>query len=215
MHRFTVLTVLVALLLTLASSLAFAGGPGQSPAFYFGVQGLPGWSLYTSSTATASVTPPFYTNGEGNVPYKAPLHDDYFTTTYFLTNKGQKLSTQCKSVPNRAGDLRFIGFVNVGANDTRTTQTFNWYADNSQSNLTWSAIMYSVDTGYRAFMKLIEPGSADNFGSFTTETSRGGYDILVAARNTNTVPEPGSLVALLSGLIGLVGYGTRRRRQAS
>jgi len=27
-----------------------------------------------------------------------------------------------------------------------------------------------------------------------------------------TVPEPGSMVAMLSGLVGLVGYGIRRRK---
>jgi hypothetical protein len=212
MSRITVILITAILLLTLASSLAFAGGAGQAPAFYFTVQGLPGWSYFTASSAIAQITPPFYANSEGNVPYNAPLHDNNFTNVYWVTDEGQKLSTQCLSTPNPVGDLLFIGFVKVGANDTRTKQTFNWYVDNSQSDLTWFAIMHSVDTRRRVFVELIEPGSTNNSGSFTTKTSQGGYDLLVAAY-TNPVPEPSSILAVFTGFIGLVGYGLRRRRQ--
>jgi len=40
----------------------------------------------------------------------------------------------------------------------------------------------------------------------------GRYQFNVTASTIATVPEPGSMVALLSGVIGLAGYGLRRRR---
>lgn len=211
MFRFLVFVVTLALLFSLTPTTAFAGGGGQDQSFYFSVQGIPGWNTWTGSTIKAAITPPFYANGEGNIQYSAPLHDDNFTTAYWTTESGQKLSTQCLSTAV-LGDLQYIAIVKVGVNDTRATQTFDWYVDNYQSDHTWFAVMYSVDTRHRVFTELIEPGGTNNYGSFTTQTSRGGYDLLVAAFiDSPTVPEPSALLALSSGLIGLIGVVKRRR----
>jgi hypothetical protein len=45
-----------------------------------------------------------------------------------------------------------------------------------------------------------------------SNSMEGEWYLGVVAQNITTIPEPGSLLALLSGLVGLVGYGLRRRR---
>jgi hypothetical protein len=213
LSRIIVAAILV-LLVSCFATAALAGGGGQTQSFYFSVEGIPGWTYYTGSSITANITPPFYQNGEGDVPYAAPLHSDNFTTAYWTTEGGQKLSTQCLSTPNPVGDLPFTAFVSVGANDTRSVQTFSWYIDNYQTNYTWFIAMYSVDTRHRVFMELVEPGGTNNYGSFTTRTSRGGYDLFATAFvNPSSVPEPGSMLALFAGLTGMAGAAYRSRRR--
>jgi hypothetical protein len=72
-------------------------------------------------------------------------------------------------------------------------------------------IVYAVDTRHQVAYLEINPDDL-SYGSFTAPVSRGGYDVIVAATPLASVPEPGSMLAMFSGLVGLVGFGTRRRR---
>ena len=212
MYRLTVIAVSLVLLL---SSAVFAGGGGYyGPGLYLEVKGILGWEGITGSAMTASISPPFYSNGEGNVSFQEPLHSDHITTAHWVDDAGAKLTTQYLSTPNAVGDYLYIGSVDVGPSDTRATQTFSLWVDNmnpATGDLTWFFSMYSRDTRRSVFTKLIESGDTNNWTTFSAKTSQSGYDVLAVAYNA-AVPEPTSLVAMLTGMIGLAGWGTRRRR---
>jgi len=53
---------------------------------------------------------------------------------------------------------------------------------------------------------------AINLGTISTGASRTSPEIFTIAQVAQVTPEPGSMVALFSGLVGLVGYGIRRRK---
>lgn len=204
--------VVMFVLFIFISCAAFAGGGGglSSPC-EITVRGLPGWEYLTSSTVTAAILPSFYNDGEGDVDYVAMPHSDQLTVAYWMNN-GSKLSTQTLAKLNESGTMQYEGFVEVGANDTRSSLTFDWYACNYESSYTWYIQMYSRDTHALVFRELISPDTATKWGSVTTKTSRSGYDILAASWIETPVPEPGSFVVMSSGLIGLVGFVLRRKK---
>ncbi len=213
------ITAIFVLVVTLFATTAFAdvaanGGPSQAPGFGLWIHGIQNWESTTSSFLQAVVNPPFYQNGEGNIPFAYPLHSSDFTVGYWQLD-GQKFSTQTLAHVNPVGDFLWEGHIEVGMNDTRPTQTFDWWFTNTSmdANLSWFAVMYNVDTRHRVFMTSAEPGSVNNSGSFTTATSRGGYDFMVAAWTPTAVPEPGNMLAMFTGLVGLTGFGIRRRRK--
>lgn len=193
-----------------ATTAVWAGGGSSQPMFNMIVRGIPNWEVQTNSFMYAQINPPFYTNGEGNIPFQRPLHADNFTVGYWMEGS-DKWSTQTFAQPYPSGDFMWEGHIEVGVNDMRSTQTFDWWVNNSSPDLNWWLQMYRCDTRSIVHRQLIEPGATNNWGTIVAPTSRTGYDILVAAWNPNPVPEPGSAVAVLSGLIGLAGIVRRRR----
>lgn len=83
-------------------------------------------------------------------------------------------------------------------------------------NGTWTAATYKTPAGVAATIGSVGAGVSGSFGS-PNLNSGVNYTIPFAGTHMFTVvaevvPEPGSLLALFSGVIGLVGFGIRRRR---
>ena len=70
---------------------------------------------------------------------------------------------------------------------------------------TWGSSTGIAGTaGTNFFQKAYTLGDADSAG--------GAYQYFVLEANSVSTPEPGSMLAMLSGLVGLVGFGIRRRK---
>jgi len=205
--------VLAVVLMTLCAIVApaFAGGPPQEPQFNLSIQGLPGWETTTSSHMSAIVKPPFYQNGEGSAYFYQPAHSDQFTVGYW-ENAGQKYAAQTMSQPYPSGNFQWEGFIEVGENDPRQTLSFEWWVETG-SNLNWWMQIYRCDTRSLVFRQLIETDASNNWGTINTAISQDGYDILVAAWDPNPVPEPSSVLALVTGFAGFGGFILRRRKK--
>ena len=190
-------TLFLILLVAVASS-AFAGGP-LNPAF-----GLKVYNPDGSPWMEAIVY-----NGT-NVPYATPIN----VSAGYWYDEGtvNRWATEFMPAPWPSGDYQWTGHIEVASSDLREELTFNWFRDDFQ-DLTWCLIVHDVDTRSLVTYQMIRPGDTGS-GSFTTAMSRGGYDVVLAAFNEQPLdtPEPGSLLALGSGLVGLIGFGLRRRR---
>ena len=116
--------------------------------------------------------------------------------------------------PWPSGEFQWTGHYETGSSDLRTTHNFSWFRNSgplTDPQYDWWLIVYAVDTRHQVAYLEINPDDL-SYGSFTAPVSRGGYDVIVAATPLASVPEPGSMLAMFSGLVGLVGFGTRRRR---
>jgi len=74
-------------------------------------------------------------------------------------------------------------------------------AGDADKSLLWSAVKDAYGTA-----------NSPQFTSEAFPTTATGSQLFTLAIGTNSVPEPGSMVALLSGLVGLVGFGIRRKK---
>lgn len=188
MSRFTVLAVLAFLLLTLATSVALAGGPD-------GVR----FQLWAGD----SPEPPTRDISFADCVLGSNL---YFDTTYntnlYIQKNGLKYSTY--ELPYPVDEWHPVTwYVIVEVNETSTLRMWS-------SAIVNPSIRYGVHgTDTTGAIVFHGPVYGD---MITTTLGPGRYQFNTTA---STVPEPSSLIAMFSGLIGLAGYGLRRHRQAS
>lgn len=204
MRNFSIFMVLVVFLviMTVSALPALAGGPAF-PGFYLWINEIPGQS-WSGSGIDAWI------NNEDNIPFVYPANHDQFTVAYWL-NGSEKLMSQAQSIPNEAGDIPFEGRIEVGSNDPRTTLTLDWIIYNYWNPVNWYVSIYRIDTRSRVFSKSLSPESANAWGTIEVPMSRQGYDVYAVAWGGSTVPEPGSVLALGTGLLGLLGLATRKK----
>jgi len=188
MHRFTVTLVIVILLLTLASSMVSAGGPD-------GVR----FQLWTGSTPE----PP-----SRNISFAdcvlADLAPNNTVHTDDLYIEMGGVSYSSYSLPYPTNEWHPVTWYVVV--DIAETSTLRFWS----ANVLNSSIRYGVH-GTDTSGAIVFHGPVYGYGDMITTTLEPGrYQFNTTA---STVPEPGSLVAMLSGCIGLVGYGLRRRRR--
>lgn len=200
----SVVTILALVVLVVTSIAAHADLP--QPQFSLGIRGVAGQEATTSSYMYAIV-------GAGdNTPFVYPANFDTFTVGYWQNGEG-KLSSQTMAHPYASGDYQWEGALEVGANDARSLLTFDWWVDTlAAPNLSWYIQLHRRDTRQIVFRTVLDPGATGNWGVINSPISRPGYDLLVAAWDASPVPEPGSMVALATGLVGLAGVIRHRRK---
>ena len=185
---------------------AFAGPGLDQPFFSFQTFDPNG----TPRGISALIDPPSSADGAGNIGFTTPS-DSASPSIYWVGDDGQFYATQTHSHPNPVGDLLWQAKVVPGQTDIRTALNFNWGVD--AGPYAWFVTMYRIDTRQCVFTRTISPGDV-SWGNFSAPMSHSGYDLLAAAWDpTAPVPEPGSLLALGSGLVGMIGFAIRRRRQ--
>lgn len=81
----------------------------------------------------------------------------------------------------------------------------SWLIADTPSDIRWQLFIKPRDDVYFQEVNISQPGSLDLW----TNNGNNCWSLVI---NGSTVPEPGSLLALGSGLIGLIGFGLRRRR---
>lgn len=212
MSRIISFSLAIALLLSLlVATAAFAGGP---PQLWIGIPtGQIGpWGQERVESATAVV-------GE---QFEVPFADGWFpydgSVTYAaIESVPGGLPLSAKSGVPVMGQLWWVGYIWSGLGESRSQfQTtfsigdvdweYRWelevYRPTDELNEPWTAVTMSHGDHLYLNMDTIKVSNLDDW--------RDGYMFRVYA--TPTVPEPGSMLALFSGLIGLVGFGIRRRK---
>ena len=202
------LFVIAATTLVMLVLPALAGSDSNQPMFWMGIEGTDGWQGDTASYLTAYV-PPF----ENGIPINTLLNtpdSEQYTVAYWV-NGEQKLTSQTMATMYPSGNFQFEGVIEVGVNDTRTSLNINWFVENAATPWTWMVQLYRRDTHSLVLREFIEPYNQNNWFTNTIITSRPGYDLLVVAwdDNPSSVPEPGSILALGTGLMALLAMATR------
>jgi hypothetical protein len=180
-------------------------------------------STYPEINYTDSGHP--YTTSYGNIPGRtyvakfggAPLGPDPKKTVIDWAFKvaGNGGATVYLTAWNQTGTTTQI--------DAGTTQLIELWAGNSSGEKVGTAPIWMFNPGQQAswtsgggIVGTANDQNATN-GYFSqsyvlgnNDSAGGAYKYFVL--EATTVPEPGSLVALFSGIIGLVGFGIRRRK---
>ncbi|MHB9036461.1 MAG: PEP-CTERM sorting domain-containing protein [Armatimonadota bacterium] len=166
----------------------------------------------------------FATNATANTPYVAPLSPTPQVVAFSNNNSALEQVAGNYVVAYKtlgAEPLAWYGkvFGAAGYNgvlDVRLTSATSasvlapgtWYLYKGLGTVTgdrMSLDVLKVDTGV---LKTTESTwAASTFGALFTSG-----DTFTISKFDQVVPEPGSMVAMLSGLVGLVGFGIRRRK---
>lgn len=145
----------------------------------------------------------------------ATFSKDVLRSRWFTTTPPQEWIIQAWS----AGDYAMSTFDFRLWGGTTNVPTGTWYLYKYYDPFTqvW-------DTTSESFVSTVtavaggtqaSPALKLNLPAFKTNApTAAGQGYIFALRNTEiaVIPEPGSMVAMLSGLVGLVGFGIRRRR---
>jgi hypothetical protein len=148
----------------------------------------------------------------GVTPYIADYDPAHLSTTawdfYVWNGNGSWAGTSAKLYAFVQDNL---GSGNNGWGGTATTLT-NWYVKDVTASVTYGPITFTglanTSNDYKdAKAYLVSASIPVGAGSGTA-----GEHFQIYQGTALTTPEPGSLVAMFSGLVGLVGYGIRRRK---
>lgn len=183
----------------------------------------------------ATLGTPANLSGSPEVNYADAAHaytTNYGTTpgrTYVAKFGGAPLGTTGKETIDWT--FRLVGAANAtvyftawnatgttNAIDAGTTQTIKLYESNAAGQKIGAAVFDFTPGKVASWTSgggIVGVANTDYFSKSYTlgsvDAAGGAYQYFVLEASTST-PEPGSMLAMLSGLVGLVGFGIRRRK---
>jgi hypothetical protein len=194
---------------------------------YFGPHATPGASPSNPSAASYNIG--IWDGTSGYTTYKAAADAEGYTFTLVVApGTGTAVSDHIGDAGGHA-NMVYISAWNIDAWTGATGYTIpnNWQVTVSGARVQGGSQTWTKGSGTDGLWRSAAPGTTavGNVGFWFQYDNNGGahytdWASAVADGNTFTVtlapipptPEPGSLLALGSGLMGLVGFAVRRRR---
>ena len=180
---------------------------------------------FAGTTSTLAVPSPKYVSAvqsQGvDVIYKSVKASHAGVYQQVATTAGQRYSistwiacTNYGFTPNPTTNLAYEGWLDV-ENGALTVPTYTLFTNASNAN--WSAGGVSDGSWVQASLDFIATGTTitvflDGYKVDGATNSTKNVRVFFDDASVTAIPEPGSIIALLSGLVGLVGFGVRRRK---
>lgn len=182
-------TVLLVATIALLALPALAGGPDGL--------GIVSW-VGNTLNPTGIVKSVQCSIGNGTLPYSAGVTDDL----YISVNNEKYLSFDLPYPTDEWHPVSWTIIANIA--EASTLQFFAHTAGNP-------AVRYGVH-GTNQSGEIVFHQPIYGNGDLVSITLDPGAYTFTAAASVSSVPEPGSMIAMLSGLVGFAGFGLRRRK---
>jgi len=178
---------------------------------------------FAGSTSTLSVPSPTYVSTVESqavdVIYHGKIWSHAGVGQVVATTPGQKYLVSTWIAATNYGWVPVVTNLKEGwlgvENGALARPTFSLFTGAANAN--WASWVMSEGTWQQRSLEFTATGSAitvflDGYHATSVGNSTKNIRVFFDDASVTAIPEPGSVIAILSGLVGLVGYGVRRRK---